>query len=100
MLFLKQIMTDDVLGLPPSPNPKQLHLLQSKLKLFQEKTQEFHQQLQILDQEIEVTDLRRQLSAIGVCQGSCRVNHATLLSKSVNLTGFRATVPIGCQLRV
>jgi len=64
MLFLKQIMTDEVLGFAPSPNPKQLALLQSKLKLFQEKTQEFSQRLHILDQEMEVTDLRKQLSAI------------------------------------
>jgi hypothetical protein len=64
MLFLKQILTDEVLGFAPSPNPKQLALLQSKLKLFQEKTQEFSQRLQILDQEMEVTDLRQQLSAI------------------------------------
>lgn len=64
MLFLKQIMTDEVLGLVPAPNPKQLHLLQAKLSLFQDKTQEFNQHLQILDQEMEVSDLRLHLSTI------------------------------------
>jgi hypothetical protein len=57
-------MTDDVLGLTPAPNPKQLERLQARLKIFQDKTQEFNQQLQILDQEMEVSDLRLHLSTI------------------------------------
>lgn len=64
MLFLKQMMTDEVLGLTPSPNPKQLEVVQSKLNRFQEKTHEFNHRLQILDQEMEVSDLRQQLGAI------------------------------------
>jgi tetratricopeptide (TPR) repeat protein len=64
LLFLKQIMSDEVLGYVPSPNSKQLSLVQSKLKHFQAKNQAFQQQLQILDQEIEVSDLRQHLSTI------------------------------------
>jgi tetratricopeptide (TPR) repeat protein len=64
MLFLKQMMTDEVLGLTPSPNPKQLEVVQTKLNRFQEKTHEFNHRLQILDQEMEVSDLRQQLGTI------------------------------------
>lgn len=64
ILFLKQIMTDEVLGFKPSTNSQQLKLLQSKLKLFQQKTLGFHKQLEILDEEIEVGDLRQHLGSI------------------------------------
>ncbi|PIQ23932.1 hypothetical protein COW64_21650 [bacterium (Candidatus Blackallbacteria) CG18_big_fil_WC_8_21_14_2_50_49_26] len=64
MLFLRQIMTDEVLGLEPTPDTQQFEMLQSKLKRFQDKTHEFNQRLQILDQEMEVSDLRQQLSTL------------------------------------
>lgn len=39
-------------------------------------------------------------SWLGVCQHSCRINHATASFETVGLTGFSATGPIGSQLRV
>jgi len=36
----------------------------------------------------------------GVCQGSCQVSHAADRSESGRFTGFKATVPMGVQLRV
>lgn len=64
MLFLRQLMADEVMFLSPSPNPKQLDLLHAKLKIFQDKMQEFNQRLQILDQEIEVSGLKQHLGKI------------------------------------
>lgn len=40
------------------------------------------------------------LMDVGVCQHSCRMNHAIASFKTVGLTGFSATGPTGSQLRV
>lgn len=64
LLFLKQVLSDEVLGLKPTPNPQALKKLQSKLQVFEAKTQEFEARLNIIDAEIEVQDLQVHLGQI------------------------------------
>ena len=65
---------------------------------FRKESARFRQQLHKLKQQLGFLFLRP--AASGVCQGSCPVNHAADSPKSGEFTGFRATAPIGDQLRV
>ncbi|MGE3725590.1 MAG: hypothetical protein AB7I41_08575 [Candidatus Sericytochromatia bacterium] len=64
LLFMKLILSDEVLGLKPTPNGKQLRALQAKLTDFEAKTCAFEDRLKIIDQEIEVQDLQVHLGQI------------------------------------
>ncbi|PKL80664.1 MAG: hypothetical protein CVV27_00040 [Candidatus Melainabacteria bacterium HGW-Melainabacteria-1] len=64
MLFLKEILTDEVLGYQPIPDPKRLKHLRQKHEVFQTRTLALHEQLEILDREMESGELRQHLSKV------------------------------------